>query len=134
MAKDVSTRTPILILPAEKDDLMPWSRTKAWVDYVLRENPAVPLAYKLVPGAFHSFLNDRARYNPDVPGSGTCPFTLANFGESSRVFLQVDGTIAQSFPQGCQSRGAAMAHSSRAASFAMGETVAFLKKSFAAAE
>ncbi|MBI4183513.1 MAG: dienelactone hydrolase family protein [Proteobacteria bacterium] len=132
--KDVSTRTPILILPAEKDDLMSWSRTKAWVDYVLRENPPVSLTYKLVPGATHSFLNDRAQSNPNVPGSGTCPFTLANFGESSRVFLQVDGTITQSFPQGCQSRGATMAYSSQAASFALDETVAFLKKSFAAAE
>lgn len=135
IGKDVSARTPILILPAEKDDLMPWPRTKAWVDYVLRENPAVPLAYKLVPDAFHSFLNDGPiRFDSGVPGSGTCPFNLANFGKRGPTLFHVDGTINESYPQGCQTRGATNGYSYQAASFAMTETVAFLKKSFAARE
>jgi dienelactone hydrolase len=130
--KDVSTRTPILILPAEKDDLMPWPRTKAWVDYVLRENPSVPLAHKLVPDATHSFLNERARSDSNVPGGGTCPFFLANFGEGSRLLLQIDGTLTGTPVQGCNSRGATMSFSYSAQTFAMAETVAFLKKGFAA--
>jgi dienelactone hydrolase len=134
-AADSSVKTPILILPAEKDDFMKWERTKVWVDYVKRENSAIQIDTVLVSEAYHSFMNKSARsgrqFNPDTPVSGTCPFALADFTNPATTYLQLDRTISNKFDPSCQTRGATTGYSSQAAKFAMEQTVLFLKKSFA---
>ncbi len=130
--QDVSLRTPILILPAENDDLMPWSRTKNWVDHVLRTAPSAPLSYKVVAGATHAFFNTNVRSSPDVPGAGTCPYNLLDLQARQAAFLHVGGTVKNAVLPGCASRGATMQHSRAAVAFALDETIVFMKKSFAA--
>ncbi|MBI1244478.1 MAG: hypothetical protein GC202_05690 [Alphaproteobacteria bacterium] len=129
--KDVSSQTPLLLLPAENDTLMPWKRTKVWVDHVLKDDPSKPVSYKVVPGAHHSFLNDGVRAPPNVPGAGTCPYTVVELEGPSAAYLHVNGAVNQFPDMGCQTRGATMEYSASASSFAINETVAFLKKRFA---
>ncbi len=137
-ATDSTAKTPILILPAEKDDFMKWERTKVWIDYVKRENPDVPLDVVMVPDAHHSFMNKSApsgnQYNVGTPVAGTCPFALANFSTTGRAYLQLDGSISTQFDPACQGRGATTGYSWKAAQFAMEQTVTFLKRSFAAVD
>ena len=114
--------------------LHPFPRPGGWK----RENPTLPLDTVLVPNAHHSFMNksgpEGPQFNRDTPVAGTCPFALADFTTPATTYLQLDGSISGLFNPACQSRGATTGYSSKAAQFAMEQTVAFLKKSFAAVQ
>lgn len=132
-AEHMTLGSPILILPAEKDDFMKWPRTKVWFDYVKREAPSQPLDFILVPNAHHSFLNSAARgqYNPDAP-SPNCPFLLA-YPEAGARHLSLEGVETLGpFPPTCFARGSTTGYSVDAANFALQRMLAFLKTSFAA--
>jgi len=132
-AEHMTLGSPILILPAEKDDFMKWPRTKVWFDYVKREAPAQPLDFILVPNAHHSFLNSNARgqYNPDAP-SPNCPYLLA-YPEGGARHLSLEGVVTPGpFPPTCFARGSTTGYSVDAANFALQKMLAFLKASFAA--
>jgi dienelactone hydrolase len=129
---DMTTGTPILMLPAEKDDFMKWTRTKVWVDYALREKPALALKAVPVPGAAHGFLmiGMPVQFQPNAP-SPNCPFLLAN---GKGMSLKLDGTLGSGtdgWSPACFARGSSIGYSSDAANFAIKHVREFLKVSFA---
>lgn len=136
-AKDILPRSPILVLPGERDDFMSWPRTKLWVDYVKRERPDVPLEAIPVPNAYHSYLNPDSvqRFNPDNPRvDPSCGYWLASSSTAETAFLHSDGQAhAEPFDfAACGKRGSNTGYSGPAMNFTYEKMGAFLKQSFEA--
>lgn len=124
LAKDV----PILVLHAELDDMMKWSRTQVWVDYVTRVNPSVQIKVVMVKDAHHSFMNPTSLngFSPQTP-SPRCGYFLATQTQPASL-LQIDGTIDNKlFGPSCIARGATTRYSDRASAFAIVQMLAFMK-------
>ena len=126
-AAGMSTETPLLILPAEQDNFMKWSRTKVWLDYVTRENPSLPIKVVMVKDTQHSFMHPNgAGYNPNTATPNNCPYLLVSERAPMAPMLQLDGSVVgYRWDQSCVARGATTSYSSSAAAFAIAQIVAF---------
>lgn len=124
----LSKTTPVLILPAERDDLMRWSRTKVWVDFALREKPGLPWKVVMVKDAHHSFMNPNAGGYGSQSPSPTCGYMLLGENVKLARVLEADASITnRPFPPSCFGRGATTEYSNRAAGFAIEQMLAFMK-------
>lgn len=138
------TRAPMLVIVGESDDYQKPKRTAAWVDYARRAVPAIPVEFQLIPGAPHSFLDGElpaGRWVQDFRNPSNCPIWIVTPAPVPTLLLPDESVrdnmtreeIAGSF-KNCTTTGGSIGYRRAATDKALADTVAFLKKSFAAVQ